>query len=251
MNVLMNPPYSASWSSDKKHLKDPRFSEFERLAPKSKADFAFLLHGYSKLKDGGKMAVVLPHGVLFRGAAEGTIRKKLLELGAIEAVIGLPANLFYGTSIPTVYIILKKNRREKSVLFIDASKEFEKGKNQNFLKDKHLEKILSTYRNKKTVEKYSYLAAWEEIEENDFNLNIPRYVDTFEEPDPIDIVALGNELLQIDREIQNAEREMVAMLGELQITEDSRDIINMALRVFGGKTIKKSSNSDDGQMKLF
>src|SRR5699024_9936812 len=141
MNVLMNPPYSAKWSASKEMEGDIRFKDFDRLAPKSRSDFAFLLHGYSKLSNDGKMAVVLPHGVLFRGAAERVIRKKLLEIGAIETVIGLPEKLFFGTSIPTVYIVLKKNRKNKDVLFIDASKEFEKGKNQNSLTDKHIDKI--------------------------------------------------------------------------------------------------------------
>lgn len=249
--VLMNPPYSANWSADKKLLEDPRFKEFERLAPKSKADFAFLLHGFYQLNDSGTMAVVLPHGVLFRGAAEGVIRRKLLEMGAIDSIIGLPEKLFFNTSIPTTIIVLKKNKTSKDVLFIDASREFQKGKNQNFLEDEHIEKILDVYRNRNEMVKYSHVASFEEIVESDYNLNIPRYVDTFEEPESIDIVALGNEILQIDREIQSSERELVAMLGELQNTDDSRDIINMTLRVFGGKPIKESNNSDDGQMKLF
>lgn len=250
MNVLMNPPYSASWAADKELINDSRFSEFEKLAPKSKADFAFVLHGFSKLENNGKMAVVLPHGVLFRGAAEGVIRKKLLEINAIEAVIGLPANLFYGTSIPTVYIVLKKNRTQKDVLFIDASKEFGKGKNQNFLEDEHIQKILDVYQNRKEVEKYSHLASFEEIQENDYNLNIPRYVDTFEEEEPIDIVAVGNEILQLDKEIKAAEKELAAMIGELVVTDETREMINTTLAVFGGKPIKKKSK-DDGQLSLF
>lgn len=236
MNVLMNPPYSASWSSDKKFMDDPRFKEFGKLAPKSKADYAFVLHGFSKLSDKGKMAVVLPHGVLFRGAAEGAIRKKLLEMNAIEAVIGLPEKLFYGTSIPTVYLILQKNRIDKDVLFIDASKEFEKGKNQNFLKEEHIKKILDAYARRAEIEKYSYVASYEEIEENDFNLNIPRYVDTFDEPEPIDLVKLGNEILKIDQEIEQAEKEMLRMLNELQITEETSEMIEITKKVFGGTT---------------
>lgn len=127
-SVLMNPPYSAKWSADETFLDDARFNKYGRLAPKSKADFAFLLHGFYHLKESGTMAIVLPHGVLFRGAAEGTIRKKLLEDGSIYAVIGMPANLFYGTSIPTTVIILKKNRPSRDVLFIDASNDFVKEK---------------------------------------------------------------------------------------------------------------------------
>ncbi|MDE8173693.1 N-6 DNA methylase, partial [Erysipelothrix rhusiopathiae] len=129
-SVLMNPPYSAKWSADDKFLDEPRFNRYGKLAPKSKADFAFLLHGFYHLKDSGTMAIVLPHGVLFRGGAEGVIREKLLRDGNIDAIIGMPANLFFGTSIPTTVIILKKNRMNRDVLFIDASKEFVKNKNQ-------------------------------------------------------------------------------------------------------------------------
>ena len=179
--VLMNPPYSAKWSSDDTFLDDSRFNRYGKLAPKSKADFAFLLHGFYHLKDSGTMAIVLPHGVLFRGAAEGVIRKKLLEDGSIDAVIGMPANLFFGTSIPTTVIILKKNRTTRDVLFIDASNEFTKGKNQNKLSKENIDKIVETYKKREDVEKYAHVATFEEIKENDFNLNIPRYVDTFEE----------------------------------------------------------------------
>ena len=148
-SVLMNPPYSAKWSSDDTFLDDSRFNRYGKLAPKSKADFAFLLHGFYHLKDSGTMAIVLPHGVLFRGAAEGVIRKKLLEDGSIDAVIGMPANLFFGTSIPTTVIILKKNRTTRDVLFIDASNEFTKGKTRiNSLK-KILIKLLKHIRSVK------------------------------------------------------------------------------------------------------
>ncbi|MGW5892000.1 type I restriction-modification system subunit M, partial [Priestia megaterium] len=160
--VLMNPPYSAKWSAEKGFLDDPRFSMYGVLAPKSKADFAFLLHGFYHLKENGVMAIVLPHGVLFRGNAEGKIRQILLENGAIDTVIGLPANIFFNTSIPTTVIILKKNRPTKDVLFIDASKAFEKGKNQNILKDEHINKVLETYINRKDDERYAHVASFEE-----------------------------------------------------------------------------------------
>ncbi|KUE80103.1 type I restriction-modification system subunit M, partial [Enterococcus faecium] len=179
--VLMNPPYSAKWSADKGFLDDPRFSAYGVLAPKSKADFAFLLHGYYHLKDTGVMAIVLPHGVLFRGGAEGKIRKALLENGAIDTVIGLPANIFFNTSIPTTVIILKKDRAKKDVLFIDASQDFEKIKTQNTLRDYHIDAILEAYKTRTIKDKYAYVAEFDEIVENDYNLNIPRYVDTFEE----------------------------------------------------------------------
>ena len=193
--VVMNPPYSANWSADNTFLDDSRFNKYGKLAPKSKADFAFLLHGFYHLKDSGTMAIVLPHGVLFRGAAEGVIRKKLLEDGSIDTVIGMPANLFFGTSIPTTVIILKKNRTTRDVLFIDASKEFIKGKNQNKLSIENIDKVVEIYKNREDVEKYAHVASFDEIKENDFNLNIPRYVDTFEEQDEIDIVELGRELV--------------------------------------------------------
>lgn len=230
--VLMNPPYSAKWSADKGFLNDPRFSMYGVLAPKSKADFAFLLHGYYHLKDSGVMAIVLPHGVLFRGNAEGKIRKILLDNGAIDTVIGLPANIFFNTSIPTTIIVLKKNRPSKDVLFIDASKEFEKGRNQNLLKSEHIEKILNTYVQREDVDKYAHVASFDEIKENDYNLNIPRYVDTFEEEEPIDIAALGKELMTLNDEIKQAEQSFLKMLDELEVTEESKEIIEATKEVF-------------------
>jgi len=228
----MNPPYSAKWSADKGFLDDPRFSMYGVLAPKSKADFAFLLHGYYHLKENGVMAIVLPHGVLFRGNAEGKIRKILLENGAIDTVIGLPPNIFYNTSIPTTVIVLKKNRPTRDVLFIDASKEFEKGKNQNLLRDEHIDKILNTYINRKDVEKYAHLASYEEIVENEYNLNIPRYVDSFEEEEPIDIVSLGKELVDLNKEIKQAESAFLALLDELEVNDKTKDIIEATKEVF-------------------
>lgn len=230
--VLMNPPYSAKWSADKEFLNDPRFSEYKVLAPKSKADFAFLLHGYYHLKETGIMAIVLPHGVLFRGNAEGKIRKILLENGAIDAVIGLPANIFFNTSIPTTVIVLKKKRPTKDVLFIDASKDFEKGKNQNLLKDEHINKILDTYSKREDVEKYAHVASFKEIVDNDHNLNIPRFVDTFEEEEPIDIFQLSKEMLETDKQIQQAEKELSSMLDELAVTNESDEMLAALKNVF-------------------
>lgn len=249
--ILMNPPYSAKWSSDKKFLKDPRFEEYKRLAPKSKADLAFLLHGFYHLKDSGTMAAVFPHGILFRGAAEGAIRKKLLERGEVHAIIGLPEKLFFNTSIPTIIVVLKKDRVQRDVLFIDASQDFEKGKNQNFLENRHIEKILKAYQERKFIDKYAYLAEFREMKDNDFNLNIPRYVDTFEEPEPIDIVAVSNEILEIDKEIKQAESELLGMLGELEITDESIGIINATRRVFGGKPVKRKRDEDAKQLNFF
>lgn len=218
--VLMNPPYSAKWGAEKGFLEDARFSPYGVLAPKSKADFAFLLHGYYHLKDSGVMTIVLPHGVLFRGAAEGKIRKILLENSAIDAVIGLPANIFFNTSIPTTVIVLKKNKEKRDVLFIDASQEFTKEKNQNILEEAHIERILETYRKREDVEKYAHLASFDEIQENDFNLNIPRYVDTFEEEEPISLAEVSKELFEINQSIIEAEKELFSMMQELIGTTD-------------------------------
>ena len=231
-SVVMNPPYSAKWSSDDTFLDDSRFNRYGKLAPKSKADFAFLLHGFYHLKDSGTMAIVLPHGVLFRGAAEGVIRKKLLEDGSIDTVIGMPANLFFGTSIPTTVIILKKNRTTRDVLFIDASKDFIKGKNQNKLSQENIDRIIETYKKREDVEKFAHVASFEEIKENDFNLNIPRYVDTFEEQEEVDIVELGKELVALNQQIKAAENDFLAMLDELAVTDETRDIIEATKAVF-------------------
>lgn len=231
-SVLMNPPYSAKWSADNTFLDDSRFNKYGKLAPKSKADFAFLLHGYYHLKETGTMAIVLPHGVLFRGAAEGVIRKKLLEDGSIYAVIGMPANLFFGTSIPTTVIILKKNRIGRDVLFVDASKEFIKEKNQNKLTKENIEKVLNTYLKREDVEKYAHIASFKEIKENDFNLNIPRYVDTFEEEEPIDIEEVSKELVNLNKEIEKTEKEFLSMLDELAVNEDTKALIVATKEVF-------------------
>ena len=179
-------------------------------------DFAFIQHMIHQLDDNGTMAVVLPHGVLFRGAAEGVIRKYLIEeRNVLDAVIGLPANIFFGTSIPTVILVFKKNRENNDILFIDASNEFEKGKNQNNLTDANVEKIVKTFVNRETIEKYSYVASMDEIKENDYNLNIPRYVDTFEEEEPIDLAAVSDKIARIDKEIANIDEQLSVYLREL------------------------------------
>ena len=217
--VLMNPPYSAKWSAAAGFLQDPRFSSFGALAPKSKADFAFLLHGFYHLKQaGGVMAIVLPHGVLFRGNAEGKIRKALLEEGSIDTVIGLPANIFFNTSIPTTVIILKKDRTNRDVFFIDASKEFDKGKNQNIMTDAHIDKILKAYKAREDVDKFAHLASFEEIVENDYNLNIPRYVDTFEEEEVEPLTEIVTKINRTNKEIESKTAELIDMLGQLRGT---------------------------------
>mgnify|MGYP000578649601 CR=1 FL=1 len=219
--VLMNPPYSAKWSAAAGFLQDERFSDYGVLAPKSKADYAFLLHGLYHLKNNGTMAIVLPHGVLFRGAAEGKIREKLLRSGNIYAVIGLPANLFYNTSIPTCIIVLKKHRDGRDVLFIDASKKFNKGKKQNEMTDEHIDAVIERYSKRETVEKESYLATFEDIEKNDFNLNIPRYVDNFEKEEDVDINALLSDMAKTDAEITQVQGDFVSLLKELRSPDET------------------------------
>lgn len=219
--VLMNPPYSAKWSAAAGFLQDERFSDYGVLAPKSKADYAFLLHGLYHLKSHGTMAIVLPHGVLFRGAAEGKIREKLLRSGNIYAVIGLPANLFYNTSIPTCIVVLKKHREGRDVLFIDASKKFEKGKKQNAMTDEHIDAVMTLYNNRETVEKEAYLASFEDIEENDFNLNIPRYVDNFEQEEEIDLNDLLKSMTETDQELEQTQSEFLGLLKELTSTDEA------------------------------
>ena len=230
--VVMNPPYSAVWSADDKFLSDPRFERYGKLAPKSKADFAFLLHGFYHLNEKGTMGIILPHGVLFRGSAEGVIRKALLEMGAVDAVIGLPPNIFYGTSIPTVILILKKNRSSRDVLFIDASNDFEKQKNQNNLRNEDIAKIVNAYKKRKNISKYAHVASFKEIAGNDFNLNIPRYVDTFEEEEQIDIVALSKEIIDLNRQIRQSESEFLGMLDKLAVTNETKEIIKATKRIF-------------------
>ncbi|MBE5965605.1 MAG: type I restriction-modification system subunit M [Lachnospiraceae bacterium] len=214
--VVANPPYSAKWDNSETKLKDPRFSEYGKLAPASKADFAFILHSIYHLNNTGTMAIVLPHGVLFRGAAEGKIRQTLIEKNYLDTVIGLPANLFYGTSIPTTILVFKKNRKTKDILFIDASNDFEKGKNQNNLSNENIDKIIKTYQNRKDIDKYAHVASIKEIKENDYNLNIPRYVDTFEEEAPIDLEEVNKQLEQDNKEIAELEaaiNEQLKILG--------------------------------------
>lgn len=220
--VVANPPFSQTWSAAPKFLTtDDRFSRIGVLAPKSKADFAFILHMIHHLNEGGTMACVAPHGVLFRGNAEGTIRRYLIEnKNYIDAIIGLPANIFYGTSIPTCIIVVKKCRKaDDNILFIDASREFDKIKTQNKLRQEHIDKIVSTYRERKEIDKYSHLASLEEIAENDYNLNIPRYVDTFEEEEPIDIHAVMKEIKELEAKRADLDKEIEGYLKELGLVE--------------------------------
>ena len=219
--VVANPPFSAEWTAAEKFNNDDRFSKAGVLAPKSKADYAFILHMLYHLNDGGTMACVAPHGVLFRGAAEGKIRRFLIEKkNYIDAIIGLPANIFYGTSIPTCILVMKKCRQsDDNILFIDASKEFEKVKTQNKLRPEHIQKIIETYRTRAEIEKYSHCATLKEIEENDYNLNIPRYVDTFEEEEEIDIKAVMAEIKELEAKRTELDAQIEVYLKELGIVE--------------------------------
>ncbi len=218
--VVANPPFSANWSAKKAFLQDPRFQDIGKLAPKSKADLAFVQHMYYQLADNGTMAVVLPHGALFRGAGEGEIRKFFIEnKNAIDAIIGLPSNIFYGTSIPTCIMVLKKQRGDNdgNILFIDASNEFDKQKTQNILLPEHIEKIVSTYQKRENVDKYAYVASLQEVKENDFNLNIPRYVDTFEPEADIDIEAVASNLHTLAVESEQTDQKLGGFCHELGI----------------------------------
>lgn len=219
--VVANPPYSLKWDNAESKLKDPRFKDYGKLAPKSKADYAFVEHGIYHLKPSGRMAIVLPHGVLFRGAAEGTIRKAIIDKNYLDAVIGLPSNLFYSTGIPTVILVFRKDRKTNDVLFIDASQHFEKDKKQNRLREEDIDLILETYKNRQDVDKLAHVATLEEIKDNDYNLNIPRYVDTFEEEEPIDLDDVNRQLAEVDEEITRLEKELEAMLAELVPTDQN------------------------------
>jgi len=215
--IVANPPFSAQWSANPLFTSDDRFSQYGKLAPSSKADFAFVQHMIHHLAENGTMAIVLPHGVLFRGGAELHIRKYLIEQkNFLDAVIGLPANIFYGTSIPTCILVFKKCRENPdNVLFIDASKGFEKVKTQNVLRDEHIDQIIETYCNRSVTEKYSYNATLQEISENDYNLNIPRYVDTFEEEEEIDIQAVMLEIKQLEAKRAELDIEIDVYFKEL------------------------------------
>ena len=217
--IVANPPFSAEWSANPLHASDDRFSQYGKLAPASKADFAFVQHMIHHLDENGQMAVVLPHGALFRGGAEGHIRQYLIEdRNYLDAVIGLPANIFYGTSIPTCILVFKKCREHPNdILFIDASQHFEKAKNQNYLREEDIDRIVNTYRQRTATEKYSYLAPLSEVRENEYNLNIPRYVDTFEEEEPVDLAAVSQELAQLNAAMAMTDAEIADFCQQLGI----------------------------------
>ncbi|WP_267531067.1 type I restriction-modification system subunit M [Acinetobacter oleivorans] len=214
--VTANPPFSLDkWGYEQ--AENDKFDRFRRgLPPKTKGDYAFISHMIETLKPvTGRMGVVVPHGVLFRGSSEGKIREKLINENLLDAVIGLPEKLFYGTGIPAAILIFKKQKSDDSVLFIDASREFKSGKNQNNLTEENIAKIIATYRARESVDKYAYLATLQEVKDNDYNLNIPRYVDTFEEEAEIDLVVVRAEREQLKTQLAELEVQMAKYLEEL------------------------------------
>ncbi|GAA4466872.1 type I restriction-modification system subunit M [Nemorincola caseinilytica] len=215
--IVANPPFSAQWTANPIFMTDDRFSQYGKLAPASKADFAFVQHMVYHLAENGAMAVVLPHGVLFRGGAEQHIRRYLIEnKNFLDAVIGLPPNIFYGTSIPTCILVFKKCRENPDdILFIDASNDFEKVKTQNILRESHINKLVDTFRNRSVIEKYSHLASIKEIADNDYNLNIPRYVDTYEEEEEIDIYAIMKDIKALEAKRAELDKEIDVYFKEL------------------------------------
>lgn len=217
--VVANPPFSANWSANELHLNNERFADYGKLAPKSKADFAFVLHMIHQLNETGTLAVVVPHGILFRGAAEGHIRKHLIEKkNYLDAVIGLPAGIFFGTSIPTCILVFKKNRKnDGNVLFIDASNHFEKGKAQNFMRNEDVDRIVEAYSKRESVNKFAHVAKLTEVEENDYNLNIPRYVDTFEEEEPVDLDAVASDLAELETKMHSVDADIADFCSQLNI----------------------------------
>ena len=224
--VVANPPFSANWSADPLFLQDERFAAYGKLAPSSKADMAFVQHMLYQLDDNGTMAVVLPHGVLFRGSSEGVIRQYLIEqLNVVDTIIGLPANIFYGTSIPTCILVLKKNREHSgNILFIDASNEFEKQKNQNKLLPEHLENIIAAAENRQDIEKYAHVATLQQVKDNNYNLNIPRYVDTFEAEAEIDLDAIAQQLQQLEKDSQKTDVLIADFCKELGIASPFAEV---------------------------
>lgn len=239
-SVIMNPPYSLKW----KPVHNEQYKDFEPL-PSNAADFAFILHGLHLLKEGGSLIAIVPHGLLFRGNKEGQVRQKLIEKNLLDAVIGLPDKMFMNTSIPVCLLILKKNRPQRDVLFIDASKEYTKQGKQNVIEEKHIKKIASVFLERLEVKRFSHLAALEEIQENDFNCNIPRYVDTFIPPKIPPLSEIIAELEKNEEAIRQAEAEFYHMLLNLKgTTEDAdKEIKDFTRRYKGYKDRKNKGDA--------
>ncbi len=224
--IISNPPYSLEWQP----IADERFNTYE-LAPKSKADFAFILDILYRLNENGKAFIILPHGVLFRGQSEGKIRKQLIDNNLIDAIIGLPDKLFLNTSIPVLILVLKKNRTTKDILFIDSSKNFVSQSKQNDMNEEQIDKIVDTFRNRIEIEKYSHLATYEEIVKNDYNLNIPRYVDTFEKEPLPDLKKVVEDIIKIEKETKECEKELKGMLEQLEgTTSEEKEYYRKAIK---------------------
>ncbi|NCA80924.1 MAG: N-6 DNA methylase, partial [Sphingobacteriia bacterium] len=221
----INPPFSLKWDGAKGDDENGY-----PYPPKGYADYLFILRALSKLNDDGQMIAVVPHGLLFRGGKEGEIRKKLIENNHIKSIIGLPANLFSGTQIPVVLLVLTKAQTNEDVLLIDASNEFEKNKNKNQLTDTNIDKIVETYNNNNEIEKYSRVVSFDEIKENNYNLNITRYIDTFEDEPEIDLAQVTADLLTIDDEIKNDNNELLSMLDELVSTTPDADAMLQTMK---------------------
>lgn len=212
--VVANPPFSLRWEPNDTLAEDFRFKSYG-LAPKSAADFAFLLHGFHFLKQNGTMAIILPHGVLFRSGAEEKIRTKLLTENSIDTIIGLPSNLFYSTGIPVCILILKKCKKKEDVLFINASEHFEKEKRQNTLDEKHINRIVETYQYRRDIERYSRKVSMEEIKKNGYNLNISRYVSTSQDESKINLKEVNTKLVSINKRIKTSTDKHNEFLKEL------------------------------------
>jgi len=214
--VVANPPFSLDKWGHEEASNDP-YNRFHRgLPPKTKGDYAFISHMVETItEDNGRVGVVVPHGVLFRASSEGKIRKKLIDDNLLDAVVGLPSNLFFGTGIPAAILIFKKGKKDESVMFIDASREYEDNKNQNRLRDKDIEKVVTTYKTRVNIDKYAYKAERSEIIENDYNLNIPRYVDTFEEEEEVDINVVQKDINQLELDLSSIQNQVKSYLEEL------------------------------------
>ena len=224
--IISNPPYSIEWQPK----YDERFNNYE-LAPKSKADFAFILDILYRLDENGKAFMILPHGVLFRGQAEGKIRKQLIDNNLIDSIIGLPDKMFLNTQIPTCILILNKNKKDNNILFIDSSKNCINQAKQNDMSDEQINKIIETYKNRNEIEKYSHLASYDEIVKNDYNLNIPRYVDTFEDELLPDLKEVVQDMIRIEKETKETEHELKKMLEQLEgTTPEEKEYYSKAIK---------------------
>ncbi len=240
--VISNPPYSLDWSMDKSLAIDGY-----PLAPKSKADWQFVLEGIDQLDENGAAVYVLPHGVLFRGSAEAKIRQRVIEEGHLDAVIGLPDKLFDVTGIPVCLLVLKKHRAATDTLFIDASQDFEKAKNKNILKPEHVKRVVETYQAREDVDRYAHVATFEEMRENEFNLNIPRYVDTFV-PEPVpSLTEIMNDMSDIDAQVAHNEQELATQFSQLKArTPEAQAELDRFVKFFG----KRAKQHREEQLTL-